>query len=96
MAKGKEWRKCGRLNHFQSNFWSTTRAVKGIIVPESPSIAVGTSDLVSIWVTLQENQKNNVTLLALPDMGAEIDAILKEIDNVHILANAIQEQGKAQ
>jgi len=29
-------------------------------------------------------------------MGAEIDAIPKEIDNVHILANAIQEQGKAQ
>ena len=70
MAKGKEWRKCGRLNHFQSNFWSTTRAVKGIIVPESPSIAVGTSDLVSIWVTLQENQKNNVTLLALPRHGS--------------------------
>ena len=58
---------------------SSPKAMKGIMVPESPSIVVVTSDQVSIVVTPKENQKKHVTLSALPDTGADIDAFPEEV-----------------
>ena len=46
---------------------------------QSPWIAIVTNRLISISVTLKENQKNRVTLSALPDTGAEIDVIPEEV-----------------
>jgi hypothetical protein len=78
-AQGKDFRKCGLLNHYSKvcrNPKARTKKQQGIYIDPSPPTlaAVNTSDLVELAIS-PEKWTSSFMINFLPDAGADLDAI---------------------